>query len=286
MSFPVPEGAVLLDGRWIASSDAALPLADPAVQSGLGVFETMAVRAGRILDLEAHLARLGASAAAIGVPVPSVDVLSAACLGYAAHAGAGTGWMKLLAVRAGHWAVFGGSMSEDEEGRPATAAILPWTRSVADPLGGVKSTSYGPFALGLEEARRRGADEGLWCNTRGHLLEGCSSNLLLVRGRAIFTAHPREGILPGTVRAHALAAARAMGFSVHEGRVRMERLLRAEEAFLTSSLRGVRPLLAVDGRRVGRGRPGPVTAEIAVRVVEARLATASATEIPVPETEP
>lgn len=285
MSFPVPEGAVLLDGRWVAAGDASLPLADPSVQSGLGVFETLAVREGRVLDLDEHVTRLGASAARVGVPLPEPEVLAAACLGYAAHAGAGAGWMKILAVRGGHWAVFGGAMSPEEEGRPATAVVLPWERSVSDPLGGVKSTSYGPFALGLEEARRRGADEGLWTNSRGHLLEGCASNLFLVRGRGVFTASPREGILPGTTRAHALDAARALGLSIHEGRVRMERLLHAEEAFLTSSLKGVRPLVAVDGRRVGSGAPGRITLEIARRVAEARLASARAPESLAPETE-
>lgn len=285
MSFPVPEGAVLFDGRWVAAGEASLPLADPSVQSGLGVFETLAVREGRVLDLDAHVARLAASAARVGVPLPEADVLAGACLGYAAHAGAGTGWMKILAVRGGHWAVFGGAMDPEDEGRAATAVVLPWARGVADPLGGVKSTSYGPFALGLEEARRRGADEGLWVNSRGHLLEGCASNLFLLRGRSLFTASPREGVLAGTTRAHALDAARAMGLSLHEGRVRMERLLRAEEAFLTSSLRGVRALLAVDGRRVGRGVPGPLTIEIADRVAQARRASARAPETLVPEAE-
>lgn len=285
MSFPVPEGAVLFDGRWVAPGDAAFPLADPSVQSGLGVFETLAVREGRVLDLDAHVVRLVASAAVLGVPLPQKDSIASACLTYATHAGSGAGWMKIVAVRSGHWAVFGGAMAPDEEGRSATAIVLPWTRGVDDPLGGVKSTSYAPFALGLEEARRRGADEGLWRNSRGHLLEGCASNLLLLRGRALHTAHPREGILSGTVRAYALDAARAMGFSIHEGRVRMERLLRADEALLTSSLRGVRPLVAVDGRRVGRGVPGPVTEEIARRVAEARRAGASAPESLVPETE-
>jgi branched-chain amino acid aminotransferase len=285
LSFPVPEGAVLFDGRWVAPGEASLPLADPSVQSGLGVFETLAVREGRVLDLDEHVTRLGASAARVGVPLPEPEVLAAACLGYAAHAGAGTGWMKILAVRGGHWAVFGGAMSPEDEGRPATAVVLPWERGVSDPLGGVKSTSYGPFALGLEEARRRGADEGLWTNSRGHLLEGCASNLFLVRGRGLFTASPREGILAGTTRAHALDAARAMGLSIHEGRVRMERLRHAEEAFLTSSLKGVRPLLAVDGRRVGPGVPGRITLEIARRVAEARLASARAPESLAPEIE-
>jgi branched-subunit amino acid aminotransferase/4-amino-4-deoxychorismate lyase len=285
LSFPVPEGAVLFDGRWVAPGEASLPLADPSVQSGLGVFETLAVREGRVLDLDDHVTRLGASAARLGVPLPEREVLAAACLGYAAHAGAGTGWMKILAVRGGHWAVFGGAMSPEDEGRPATAIVLPWARSVADPLGGVKSTSYAPFALGLEEARSQGADEGLWRNSRGHLLEGCASNLFLASGRALFTASPREGILAGTTRAHVLDAARAMGLSIHEGRVRMERLFRAEEAFLSSSLRGVRALLAVDGRPIGRGVPGPIVAEIAGRVAQARRASARAPEIPVPEAE-
>lgn len=271
MSFPVPDGDAIVDGRFVPAAEASLPISDPSVQSGLGVFETLAVRSGRILDLDEHVARLGASAARAGVPLPEPDVVRDALRAFAARrAGSAFVWVKMIAVRSGRFIVFGGDQDPADEGRVSTAVVLPWKRAGDDALSGVKSTSYGAFLVGLEYARSRGADEGLFRNAKGHLLEGSSSNVFAVRGKAIFTPAVREGVLEGTTRSHALRAARELGLSVHEGRVRVERLRRADEAFLTSSLRGVRPLVALDGKPIGKGVPGPWTAEISRRVARAR----------------
>ena len=122
----------------------------------------------------------------------------------------------------------------------------------------------------MAAARERGADEGIWLNTRGHLAEGCSSNLFVVQGRKLFTPREGEGILPGVLRAIVLRASRGLGIATHEGKVRLHRLQHAREAFLTSSLQGVRPLVQFQGRPVGPGRPGPITLRIAAEVVRIR----------------
>ena len=66
----------------------------------------------------------------------------------------------------------------------------------------------------MEQARRQGADEGLWLNSRGHLAEGCTSNVFVVQGGKLFTPAERDGILPGVVRALTLRAARSGGLPV------------------------------------------------------------------------
>ncbi len=264
------EGLVWFDGRWVGSAEAVLSIADPALGAGLGVFETLAVRQGEVLDWQAHWRRFLGAAAALGVAVRDEAEVARAAARLASHVCGGAGWLKLLALRPAHCAVFGGTMDPAEEGRPATAVLLPWYLASRGPLAGLKTLNYAAFALGLEEARRRGADEGLWRNERGHLTEGCTSNLFLVRRRKVYTAGLREGILPGVTRAIAMAAARRLGLAVWEGKLRLKRLLEADEAFLTSSLRGVRPLLRVDQRPVGSGRPGPVTEAIAREVVRLR----------------
>lgn len=270
MSYPVPEGSVFVDGELLPVARMTLDLSDPGVQSGLGVFETIAVREGIPVDLDEHLARLARSASALAVPFPAAPILERQSTRIAEEVEGGFGWLKIVLIRSGRSAVFGGPMDRAEEGRPASAIVLPWSRSLDDPLVGVKSLNYAAFALGLEEARRRGADEGLWRNTRGHLVEGCSSNVFVVRGRKVFTPSASDGILAGVTRAKAIAAVRAMGLILHEGKVRMKRLDEADEIFLTSSLRAVRPLVRVDGRPVGRGEPGPVTREVAERVAALR----------------
>jgi D-alanine transaminase len=72
------------------------------------------------------------------------------------------------------------------------------------------------------------------------------------------------------VRSLAIEVSRELGIPVHETRVRLKRLRAADEAFLTSSLSAVRPLVSVDGRAVGRGVPGPVTRRIATRLQSMR----------------
>jgi branched-chain amino acid aminotransferase len=264
--FENPCGRVWLDGRFLHPSEATVPVTDPAVQFGLGVFETIVVHEGRALERRAHVDRLCACAKALGVPLPVPNDLLAALDRAAAGVGNGLGWLRVIASRSGRCAVFAGRMDPSEEGRSARAVLLPWRRSPADVLSGLKSLNYAANVLGLEEARRRGADEGIWLNTRGHVAEGCSANLFVVKRRAIYTPAARDGILPGIVRGIAIKAARGLGFVFHEGKVRLPRLLGADEAFLTSSTRGVRPLVEFEGKPVGRGQPGPVTAVIAAEV--------------------
>lgn len=270
MSHPEPEGPVWIDGRFVAGEEAVVPVASVGVQSGVGVFETIAIRAGRPVDLDEHLGRLERSGAALRVPLRRRDEISAAVGEVALRVPSGHGWLKIVVLREGRTAVFAGESPREEEGRPARAVVLPWQRGRRDPLVGVKSTSYAANVVGLEWARSRGADEGLWRNDRGRLTEGCASNLFAVRGRAVFTPAVAEGILDGVTRAKAIAAAKSLGLSVHEGSVRVPRLATAEEAFLSSSLRGIRPLLSLDGKKIGTGTPGPWTAAIAAATARIR----------------
>ena len=106
---------------------------------------------------------------------------------------------------------------------------------------------------------------------------GCRSSVFLVQHHKLFTASARDGVLPGITQRLAIRAARDLGHAVHEGKVRRKRLETAHEAFLTSSVLGVRPLIAVDGKPVGDGRPGLVTLRIAEAVRKAQTEQAAAT---------
>jgi branched-subunit amino acid aminotransferase/4-amino-4-deoxychorismate lyase len=261
---------VWLDGALIPADRATVSLANPAIQAGIGAFETLAVRGSRVLDWEAHVDRLERSADGLGVALPGRETLAEGGAAVASGVAGGLGWMKIVAVRGGPTAIFAGAIDPAEVGKSVSAVLLRWRRSVSEPLARFKTLSYAPFALGLEEARRRGADEGLWLNTRGHLAEGCTSSVFVVGRKRIFTPGVREGILPGVTRAIVLSAARALGVVIHEGKVRLRRLETADEAFLSSSVRGVRPLIRFEGQPVGRGLPGPVTRAIADRVATLR----------------
>jgi len=258
------------NGSWTRVDEVRLDPIDPGLLAGLGVFETLGVDDGEGLELDEHLARLQRGAETLAIALGDVTAIREAAIREAErHAGPGRGWVKIVATRGGHRLVFGGSLGREAD-RPCRAVLLRWRRNPADPLVRLKTLNYAPSVLGLEEAASRGAEEGLWLNTRGHLAEGCTSNLFVVRRRRLFTPGEREGILPGITRAAVLAAARRLRIDVHEGKVRLPRLIEADEAFLTSSVGGVRPLVALDGRPVGDGEPGPVTLELIEETRRAR----------------
>jgi len=272
MRAPDPGRPVWLNGKKVSAARAAIPLTDEGLLAGVGLFETIAVRGGRPLDLVPHLERMAAGARRIGVALPPRSELRRAVGRAAQEEPAACAWLKILLTRGGRWVVFTGPRDPAEEGRSATAVLLPWRRALADPLVGVKSLSYAHNALGLEEARRRGADEGIWLNVRGHLAEGCASNLFVFGTRGLFTPGEGDGILPGVVRALTLRAAEELGLRLRVGRVPLRRLEEAGEAFLTSSLAGIRPLIRFEGRPVGGGSPGPLTRAVAAGVAKIREA--------------
>lgn len=274
MRLPEPHATCWLDGTELSVDRASIPVRDPALQAGLGLFETLALRRGQVLELRQHLERLRLGAERLRLPLPPLDQLQAGVLGAASRQAAACGWLKIVLTGGGRLLLFGGAMQPEEEGQTATAVLLPWRRNLHDPLGGLKTLSNAANLLGLDEARRRGADEGLWLNTRAQLAEGCTSNLFIVHQRRLFTPGPRDGILPGVIRALVLTIARGLSLHVHEGRIRLQRLEQAQEAFLTSSLRGVRPLVVYEGRALGTGRPGPITRRIAAELSRLRQPSA------------
>jgi branched-subunit amino acid aminotransferase/4-amino-4-deoxychorismate lyase len=263
---PDPDSTGWVDGRITRLRDATIPIDDPAFHTGLGLYETFGVTGGSPLDVPLHFDRLERSAERIAVSLPARDTLTRALRDVAARLDGPDGWLKLVVTRGGRCVVFGATVDVSEEARPSRAVILPWRRNLVGPIVGLKSLNVAELQLGFEEAARRGADEGLWLNTRGHLAEGCRSNLFLIERGKLYTPGLRDGILPGIVRQLALRAAKEAGVIVHEGKVRVRRLRTADEAFLTSSVRGVRSLISCDARPIGSGRPGPLTARLAEAV--------------------
>lgn len=277
------EGAVWRDGALLPAAEATVALTDPALQSGLGVFETLAVREGVALDIPEHLYRLTVGAKRLDVPLTERSELAHGIRRIAATVEGGYGWLKIVALRGATPVIFAGRMDPAEEGRPVSAILLPYRQSAADPIAGLKTLNYAARVLALAEAHSQGADDGIWLNTRGHLAEGCTSSIFVIHGRRIFTPSLADGILPGVVRALAVRAARDMGLILHEGKVRLKRLEHADEAFLTSSLRAVRPLVVFERRPVGRGVPGPITRRIAEEVQSVRMRTSRVTQAPMEE---
>ena len=258
-----PQGRAVLCGAVVASDTLLLPWSDPAAQWGLGVFETLAVGDGAPRHLDDHLRRLSAAALRLRVTLPAAGELTRAARLVAEGAPSGSSWIKILVSRSGRWAVFAGPVDPADIGRAISAVVLPWRRHRLDPTAGIKSMAYVASMLGLEEAGRRGADEGLWLNERGHVIEACTGNVFVVRGRAVVTPALKDGARDGVTRARVIETLRGCGLSVRQSKVRIATLRSADEVFLTSSLCGVRPVVRIDGRNVRGGDPGKISRRLA-----------------------
>ena len=126
-------------------------------------------------------------------------------------------------------------------------AAVPWL------LPGVKSTSYAVNMAAEAEAKRRGADEAVFVDAEGVVLEGTVTNVWWRSGETLVTPSLELGILAGVTRAALLELAGALGYAVEEGAYPLGDLYDADEAFTSSSVREVMPLVEVDGRPLGRG---------------------------------
>ena len=272
--------ALAVTGRGLVEpTEPVIRADDEGLLRGLAGFETLRVYAGRPFRLEAHLDRLTASAASIGLPVVErrrLQVLVGLVLPKAAGgdaslrlvwtAGPTGGIPSALALLS---TVPDWIESAREHGASAVSllgvrASAPWL------LPGVKSTSYAVNMAAEAEARRRGVDEALFVDAEGIVLEGTVTNVWWRRGDTLHTPSLDLGILAGVTRATLAELAPECGYRVEEGSYPLEQLLAADEAFTSSSVREVMPLIEIDGHALDRG-PAADELQAALRTLAAKV---------------
>jgi len=260
---------VHLNGALVDAAQARIDPADRGLTLGDGLFETLRARDGRVLRLAAHLARLRAGAALLGLaPLPSDAALAEALRDTLAGNRLADGVLRLTVTRgpaprglapptAAAPTVLVTAAPPPAPPKPQRAIVATVTRrNEHSPLARCKTLNGLDNVLARREAALRGADEALLLNTAGRLAEGTIANLFVVLDGIPVTPPLADGALPGVMRADVLAHGGAA-----EGPLTPADPGRASEAFLSNSL-GIRPLVAVDGVPVGDGRPGPLTARL------------------------
>lgn len=266
---------IWLDGALREVDDARVSVLDHGLTVGDGVFETVKTVEGRPFALTRHLDRLATSALGLGLPAPDLDEVRHACEAVVAAEPTALGRVRITytggvsplgsdrgdappTLAVAHSGVSRGAMS--------TAAVtVPWTRNERGALAGLKTTSYAENVVALAQARQHGATEALFGNTVGRLCEGTGSNVFVVLDGELHTPPLSSGCLAGITRALVLEWVGAK-----ETDLPLEVLQRAEEVFLTSTLRDVQAVHQLDDREL-RKAPGPVTAE-AMRTFAERAA--------------
>ena len=235
--------------------------ADPFVVRGSG-------------QLEPHLDRLQQSAAGLGMaPCPSRTQVSAAvhevARRWAELAGGSTvGRVRVTATTGPGPAgsdrgsadptllITASPMSLSRE--PTAVITVPWTRNERGALSGLKTTSYAENVVALAGARRAGASEALFANTRGELCEGTGTNIFVEVDGELATPPLDSGCLDGVTRRLLLRALRDRGETVRELALPLSVLGECSEAFLVSTGREVQPIGVLDSRSMAP-TPGPLT---------------------------
>jgi branched-chain amino acid aminotransferase len=279
---------VWIDGRLLPADGVHLSAFDRGFQLGDGVFETLRVRASHPTELAEHVARLRRSAHGLDISLPAdLDVRLATGIAelLAANGLDGHDGDASVRITVSRGAYRGRGLLPAGEVVPATIAIQAWPvmpaspahlelglhvvasavrRDPANPLVSLKTTSRADYVYARLEARRAGADDAVFLTVDGHLSEGTTANIFLVRVavdgvRELATPSLDCAILPGTTRSWLLAWASRAGLRPVETRLTRGDLAGAEEAFLSSSVAGVLPVTWFEGRPIGTGRPGPWT---------------------------
>ncbi|MEU5683293.1 4-amino-4-deoxychorismate lyase [Streptomyces venezuelae] len=266
---------IWLNGGLQDLDDARVSVLDHGLTVGDGIFETVKSAEGRPFALTRHLARLAQSARGLGLPEPDLDEVRDACAAVLDANPLPLGRLRITYT--GGLSPLGSDRGDqgttlvvalgEAKRRPDTTAVItvPWTRNERGALTGLKTTSYAENVVALARAHEHGATEALFANTVGQLCEGTGSNVFVVLDGEIHTPPVASGCLAGITRALAVEWTGA-----RESDLPLDVLDRADEVFLTSTLRDVQSVHRVDERELPAA-PGPVTAK-AMRIFDERAA--------------
>ncbi len=293
MSMADRDGVIWYDGELVQWRDATTHVLTHTLHYGMGVFE--GVRAYNTPDgtaifrLQAHTDRLFDSAHIMNMPMPySKEEINEATraavrennlesayirpMVFYGSEGMGlraSGLKVHVIVAAWHWGAYMGDEALELGIKVRTSSFTRHHVNIT--MTRAKSNgAYINSMLALQEAISGGADEALMLDPEGYVAEGTTSNVFVV-DRGFVRTPGAFGILDGITRAVVLEECRREGILVEEGRISAEQLLGVEEAFITSSVRGIVPVTRINGQVVGDGAVGSRTREI-LRLYEERIA--------------
>ena len=268
------------NGALLPDNDGGIDPADRGLLLGDGLFETMRATRAQVPLLGRHLARLIASAALLEIPVPyAAEVLDRSIRELLGRLSMTDAAVRLTLTRGPGPR----GLALPDMPRPMvmiraaarTTAILPPARGIfseiarndRSPISRMKTLNCLDQVLALRAARQAGCDEAIMLNNSGHLACATTANIFVVRHGIVSTPDIGSGVLPGITRGRLIEA----WPEVVVQPLKATDLSMADEAFLTNSLMGVRPLVHIDGRPIGTGVAGPITAQ-ATKLLEHEFA--------------
>ncbi len=263
---------VYVNGAYLPEEEATISIFDRGFIFGDGIYEVSAVLGGKLVDCEAHLARLERSAGEIGLELPcSRAELVAIHQELIARNNLDEGSIYLQVSR--------GAADRDfpfPKGVKSSLVLFTQARQFANtPLAktgikvvstpdlrwarrDIKSVNLLAPVLAKQFAAENGAQEA-WMIENGVVTEGASSTAWIVKGKTLISRPLSHKVLPGITRTAVLAFLAESGFAFEEREFTLEEALDAEEAFITSATSLVMPVTTIDGHSIHNGAPGPAT---------------------------
>lgn len=254
---------------------ASFDLGDRGLTLGDGLFETIAVFAGRPAALGQHWRRLETAAAEIGLPVDravfaaEIEALlkaigrADAVIRYSVTRGAGARGLALPAQAQPNVIAAASPYPADALYAPVRLATATVRRNPTSFVSRAKTLSYLDSVLAFDEAKRAGAEDALMLNTDGRVASTAMANLFAVIGDELVTPPVADGVLPGIVRGIVLSEFAPQAV---ERSLTPDDLASATAVFATNSVRLVMPVTEIDGRPVGRAPVIDMVAAAVARV--------------------
>jgi branched-chain amino acid aminotransferase len=268
---------IYIDGKYYDERNAKVSVFDHGLLYGDGVFEGIRAYHGRVFKLKEHIDRLFCSAKAIllALPLSHAAIMQAVvetCRrnrvrdGYirlVVTRGAGTLGLNPNRCKRPSLIIIAGKIQlypEELYTRGMEIITVPTTRNLHSALNpAIKSLNYLNNILAKIEANNAGCEEAIMLNAEGFVAECTGDNLFLVRNGQLATPPLSAGALYGITRGVVIDLARDEGLTVTEPNLTRYDVFNADECFLTGTGAELIPVVKVDGRPIGSGRPGPVT---------------------------
>ena len=270
---------IYIDGKFYPKEEAKISVFDHGLLYGDGVFEGIRMYSGRIFRLPEHLDRLYDSAKTIDLCIPlSKEEMTKAIIETCRKNNLKNAYIRPLVTRgigdlglcptkcpkatviiiATEWGAMYGDLYE--KGLRAVTVSVRRNPCCSLPPN-VKSLNYLNNILAKIEANCKGGDEAIMFDMQGHISEGSGDNIYLVKNGTILTP-PTLNNLRGITRMVVLEIAGQLGIPVRETDLGYFDLYTADEVFVTGTAAEVAPIVYIDGRSIGSGRPGPVTRQL------------------------
>ncbi|MGZ5023308.1 MAG: branched-chain-amino-acid transaminase [Chthoniobacterales bacterium] len=285
------ELTIFLDGKFVPEAEAKVSVFDHGLLYGDGIFEGIRFYNGRVFRLEEHTDRLWDSARSICLEIPmSKEAMNEALLETIRKNGLHDGYIRQIVTRGvGNLGLNPAQCKKpsviiiattialypEEAYRNGLTVVTCATRrtGAAQLNPAVKSLNYLNNVMARIEANLASADEALMLNDAGNVAECTADNVFVIKKGQVFTPPIAAGALRGITRSVAMECVEELGMKVNVTDITRHDVFTADECFLTGTAAEVIPVIKVDGRPVGTGKPGPITTKIIARYRELTRAT-------------